>query len=49
MDYNVNRRMAYNYYFGPKKAAPKKGGRKAKGFSGILQQPSGPKARMAAF
>jgi TRAP-type mannitol/chloroaromatic compound transport system substrate-binding protein len=24
MDYNVNRRMAYNYYFGPKKAAPKK-------------------------
>jgi len=25
MDYNVNRRMAYNYYFGPKKAAPKKG------------------------
>ena len=25
MDYNTNRRMAYNYYFGPKKAAPKKG------------------------
>ena len=24
MDYNTNRRMAYNYYFGPKKAAPKK-------------------------
>jgi TRAP-type mannitol/chloroaromatic compound transport system substrate-binding protein len=28
MDYNVNRRMAYNYYFGPKKAAPKKAGPK---------------------
>ena len=26
MDYNVNRRMAYNYYFGPKKATPKKKG-----------------------
>jgi len=25
MDYNVNRRMAYNHYFGDKKAAPKKG------------------------
>jgi hypothetical protein len=25
MDYNVNRRMAYNHYFGAKKAAPKKG------------------------
>ncbi|MBE0602808.1 MAG: twin-arginine translocation signal domain-containing protein [Deltaproteobacteria bacterium] len=24
MDYNVNRRIAYNYYFGPKKRAPKK-------------------------
>jgi TRAP-type mannitol/chloroaromatic compound transport system substrate-binding protein len=24
MDNNVNRRMAYNHYFGPKKAAPKK-------------------------
>jgi len=24
MDYNVNRRMAYNHYFGAKKAAPKK-------------------------
>jgi len=24
MDTNVNRRMAYNHYFGPKKAAPKK-------------------------
>jgi len=24
MDYNVNRRMAYNHYFGDKKAAPKK-------------------------
>jgi TRAP-type mannitol/chloroaromatic compound transport system substrate-binding protein len=28
MDYNVGRRMAYNYYFGPKKAAPKKGVKK---------------------
>ncbi len=26
MDTNVNRRMAYNYYFGPKKAAPAKKG-----------------------
>jgi len=26
MDVNVNRRMAYNYYFGPKKAAPAKKG-----------------------
>jgi len=25
MDYNVGRRMAYNYYFGPKKAPAKKG------------------------
>ena len=28
MDYNVNRRMAYNHYFGAKKAAPKKGEKK---------------------
>jgi TRAP-type mannitol/chloroaromatic compound transport system substrate-binding protein len=28
MDYNVGRRMAYNYYFGAKKAAPKKGVKK---------------------
>ena len=25
MDNNVNRRMAYNHYYGPKKAAAKKG------------------------
>jgi TRAP-type mannitol/chloroaromatic compound transport system substrate-binding protein len=29
MDTNVNRRMAYNHYFGAKKAAPKKGGKKS--------------------
>jgi TRAP-type mannitol/chloroaromatic compound transport system substrate-binding protein len=29
MDTNVNRRMAYNHYFGKKKAAPKKGGKKS--------------------
>lgn len=30
MDTNVNRRMAYNHYFGPKKAAPKKAAPKPK-------------------
>ena len=30
MDTNVSRRMAYNYYFGPKKAAPKKARRPKK-------------------
>jgi TRAP-type mannitol/chloroaromatic compound transport system substrate-binding protein len=29
MDTNVNRRMAYNHYFGARKAAPKKGGKKS--------------------
>jgi hypothetical protein len=29
MDTNVNRRMAYNHYFGAKKAAPKKAAPKA--------------------
>jgi len=29
MDTNVSRRMAYNHYFGARKAAPKKGGKKS--------------------
>jgi len=31
MDTNVNRRMAYNHYFGTKKAPPKKAAPKPKG------------------
>jgi hypothetical protein len=45
MDTNVNRRMAYNHYFGPRRLRQ----RKAERFVGIANQPSGPASGWLIF